>query len=153
MLSFNETFIAVPLYRLYKSSLRNHFYTISTYEADNAVSNLDYILEGIAGLVSESPADCQLVPVHRLVVTTETIHNHFYTTDEYEAAIAESTLGYIREGIAFYCAASIDTCGASSAFYRYNLEGNHFYTTDINEGNDVVGSGGTFEGILCYIWS
>jgi len=42
---------AVPLYRLYNGSAQNHFYTISAGERDNAVNNLGYRFEAVAGWV------------------------------------------------------------------------------------------------------
>ncbi|NUP11835.1 MAG: hypothetical protein HOW73_37785 [Polyangiaceae bacterium] len=46
---------AVPLYRLYLAPNNWHFYTISAAERDNAVVNLGWTDEGIAGYVWTSP--------------------------------------------------------------------------------------------------
>lgn len=46
---------AVPLYRTYSSAANDHFYTLSATERDNAVANLGYISEGIAGYVWTAP--------------------------------------------------------------------------------------------------
>lgn len=42
---------SAPLYRLYRSSNNDHFYTTSAVERDNAITNLEYVDEGIAGYV------------------------------------------------------------------------------------------------------
>lgn len=46
---------AVPLYRLYHSEQNNHFFTTSAPERDNAVNNLGYRFERIAGYVWPKP--------------------------------------------------------------------------------------------------
>lgn len=143
----------MPLYRLYRSVSGNHFYTTSIDEANNAASGIGYNREGIAGFVSSTTSsNCQLKPVYRLY-KSGAMDDHFYTTNEFEASTAEAVHGYKREGIAYYCAASLNDCGASLAFYRYYRGSDHFYTADLSEGHNVVAGGGTFEGILCYIWA
>ena len=42
---------AAPLYKLYKESANNHFYTVSAPERDNAVNNLGYLDQGILGYI------------------------------------------------------------------------------------------------------
>lgn len=46
---------SVPLYRLHQASSLNHFYTLNPGERDNAVNNLGYVSEGIAGYVWRAP--------------------------------------------------------------------------------------------------
>jgi hypothetical protein len=41
----------VPLYRLYRAGTGNTFYTMSTEEADNAVSQYSYARQGVTGYV------------------------------------------------------------------------------------------------------
>lgn len=45
---------AIPLFRVYSEAAENHFYTISGAERDNAINNLGYRDEGIAGYVWQS---------------------------------------------------------------------------------------------------
>lgn len=46
-----ETCGAIPLYRAFSGAAGNHFYTVSAPERDNAVANLGYVDEGVAGWV------------------------------------------------------------------------------------------------------
>lgn len=46
---------AKPLYRVFSEAAQNHFYTTSAPERDNAVNNLGYRDEGIAGYIWGSP--------------------------------------------------------------------------------------------------
>lgn len=133
-----------PLYRLYNANSGDHFYTTSIDEANNAASNLHFNREGVTGIVSTSPSEF-LIPVYRLYRSGKN-DDHFYTNSDIEASHAE-TLGYRREGIAFYCSNGNDW-DMTLTLYRYNRGSDHFYTTDLNEG---AASGGSFEGILCYI--
>jgi len=140
----------VPLYRLYRPSSDDHFYTTSFEEATNAVRKLGYTSEGSPGLVA-STAQAGLKPVYRLYKPAAR-DDHFYTQGEAEAQNANTKLGYQREGIAYYCPPT-NYCGATLGFIRYFRGTDHFYTTSIEEGNkNVIPHGGKHEGILCHIW-
>ncbi|XP_037024587.1 cell wall integrity and stress response component 4-like isoform X2 [Bradysia coprophila] len=146
----------VPLWRLYRPLSNNHFYTTSESEAHNAVLSYSYLREGSPGTVAESASDCtcekNFVPVYRLY-RPGILDDHFYTASEDEAIKAQSTYGYIREGIEYYCSLNGDVCGATRPLYRYWRGTDHFYTSNIDEGNrNVIPFGGTYEGIICYIW-
>ncbi|KAG4066269.1 hypothetical protein HA402_000493 [Bradysia odoriphaga] len=141
----------VTLHRLLNSKSGNHFYTASIDEATNAVTALHFTYQGIAGSVATSPLDCQLQPVYRLYKSGKR-DDHFYTTNDFEATTAAAKFGYTREGIAFYCASAINQCGATLAFNRYLQGRDHLYTTDLTEGHQIAAGGGSFEGIMCYIW-
>lgn len=45
----------VPLYRLYRAGTGNTFHTMSTKEADDAVSQYFYTRQGITGYVYTTP--------------------------------------------------------------------------------------------------
>lgn len=128
---------------------------MSLNEANNALSTMGYVREYSPGMVAASATDCScgasLIPVIRLYRpwTKDVSNDHFYTQSEQEANNAVTNLGYIREGIAFYCADQINYCGATLPLYRYQRQVEHFYTTSLAEGNAVVGR---YEGITCYIW-
>lgn len=142
----------MPLYRLFRGgSSGNHFYTISQEEANNAIKYASYVGEGYAAYVASSYGHCSCaiptVPVYRLYKSGKN-EDHFYTASDSEAIKFANTLGYAREGIGFYCQLAAG-CGATLPLYRYLRDNDHFYTTDIIEGNK---SGGIFEGITCYVW-
>ncbi|KAG4079593.1 hypothetical protein HA402_011240 [Bradysia odoriphaga] len=154
----------VPLHRLYHSVVRDHFYTTSTREADNAATSLCYVREMSPGLVATNQCDCEcgasLQPVIRLYKKTNAASpnrrdDHFYTTNSTEATEAVKSLGYKRVGTAYYCSAVKDKCGAKLALHRYFLLGSdHFYTTSLSEGQKAVTSGeGVYEGIMCFTWA
>jgi hypothetical protein len=46
---------STPLYRVFSSAANNHFYTTSVAERDNAVANLGYVDQGLAGYVWTAP--------------------------------------------------------------------------------------------------
>jgi hypothetical protein len=50
----------IPLFRLFSSSLHDHFYTTSAAERDQALSRFGYIDEGIAAYVL--PTQCESSP-------------------------------------------------------------------------------------------
>lgn len=129
----------------------NHFYTTSSDEATNAVAALHFTYQGKAGSVATSSSNCQLQPVYRLYKSGKR-DDHFYTTSDFEATTAVANSGYTREGIAYYCASGLNECGATLAFNRYNQGNDHFYTTDLTEGHNTVATGGSYEGVMCYIW-
>ncbi|KAG4072235.1 hypothetical protein HA402_005957 [Bradysia odoriphaga] len=116
----------VPLHRLYHRVVRDHFYTTSTREADNAATSLGYIREMSPGLVATNQCDCEcgasLQPVIRLYKKTNAAgpnrrDDHFYTTNSTEATEAVKSLGYKRVGTAYYCSAVKDKCGAKLALH------------------------------------
>lgn len=126
-----------------------HFYVTSLSELTDAVLLHNYAQEFQTAKVSTNESTCRLKPVYRLYK-----NEHFYTTSDAEASAAVNADGYTKEGIAFYCAANLNECGATKPFHRYLIGGfDHFYTGDINEGNGVIQRGGKYEGILCYTWA
>lgn len=137
----------MALYRLRSS--KDHFYTASLDEAMDEVSKYNYTYEGRIGSVPTTASECQLKAVYRLL--NQGSNDHFYTTNHDEATNA-TLIGYSREGIAFYCAASVNECGATVTFYRFIIGSDHFYTTNVDEGFTAVKGGGKYEGIMCYIW-
>lgn len=139
----------MPLYRLRNVRNYDHFYTTSVGEAMAAVASKDYISEFVATKVSTAPSvssDCLLIPVYRLYNNE---NDHFYTANLWEA---NGAVGYVVDGIAFYCAANANECGATEAFHRYYVGKDHLYATNVHEGFLVVRNGGKYEGVLCYTW-
>lgn len=68
-----KTASTVPLYRLVKSEFggTNHFYTIDMAEANNAIINLGWTAEGIAGYVAPKQFP-GTVPLYRLYMGCQT---------------------------------------------------------------------------------
>ncbi|KDR84285.1 hypothetical protein GALMADRAFT_237037 [Galerina marginata CBS 339.88] len=91
----------IPFYRVYNPTVVNHFYTTSTAERDNAVNNLGYNNEGIAGYVY-GDAQCDGLPLYRL--WSAKAQNDFYTMDaqEVQDVISGDADGYSNEGIRAY---------------------------------------------------
>lgn len=62
-----------PLYRLYRSDIGDHFYTIHPNERDSAVAHLKYRYEGITGYVAAGPLP-GMIPFYRLLATDVSRH-------------------------------------------------------------------------------
>lgn len=92
-----EKGMTIPLLRMFNAQVKDHFYTTSEGERDNAVQKLGYQSEGVTGHVFKTQI-CGSVPLHRLY--NPAAKNHFYTTSEPEANNAAVALGYQREGVA-----------------------------------------------------
>ncbi|KAJ6641622.1 hypothetical protein Bhyg_06562, partial [Pseudolycoriella hygida] len=130
-----EAVATVPLQRLRGVKTGDHFYTTSVAEAMAAAGSKAYVSEGVATRVSTSTtSECSLIPVYRYFNNR---NDHFYTNNQAEG---NGAAGYVSEGIAFYCAANENDCGATQAFYRYYFNSEHFYTTNVQEGFNVVGA-------------
>jgi hypothetical protein len=71
----------VPLYRMYKGSIDDHFYTTSETEKNITVSSYGYTYEGIAGYVRTTKVPNH-VPLYR--AWNPGICDHFYTTSMQE---------------------------------------------------------------------
>jgi hypothetical protein len=92
--------MAAPLYRLYNAAVKDHFYTMSAAERNNAVAADGYTYEGIAAYVFSTQV-AGSVPLYRLY--NAGVKDHFYTTDAAERDRATSAAGgYQYEGIACY---------------------------------------------------
>ncbi|MBW4061660.1 hypothetical protein HJC99_03780 [Candidatus Saccharibacteria bacterium] len=76
-----------------------HFYTISQDEANNAVRQYGYRIEGPAFVAEPNPA-AGLMPVYRL----RNAHNsdHLFTTSQAEVNSAIASCGYLMDGVAWY---------------------------------------------------
>ncbi|KAH7698939.1 hypothetical protein AAVH_33962, partial [Aphelenchoides avenae] len=93
---------SVELYRLYRHENHDHFYTTSQPERANAIAQLGYKDEGIAGYVYQaSGAGCpcpELRPLYRTFHAAPIV-DHFYTMDSAERAQV-LVHGHTDEGIA-----------------------------------------------------
>ncbi len=131
--------------RDYKHAIRDHFYTTSSSEKDNAVK-LNYIDERIEGYVFSPdalrpPETACLKPL--LCYWNSVTKKHFYTSAWGELGVLKNNWVYERfEG---YVAATSD-CYAPGAQPLYRLWSDssqkHFYTASLDEANRAVAQSG-----------
>ena len=142
----------VPLYRLLKNGTGNHFYTTSATERDYTVNHYGYKYEGIAGYVfSTQVADS--VPLFRLVLTTSTALDHFYTTSAAERDNAVKTYSYKYEGIQCYVLPT-QMKGTTPLYRLVNGTPDHFYTISSTEKDNAVKNYGyKYEGVAGYMFA
>ena len=149
------------LYRYWKSSISDHFYTTNIKEigtsARGLVGHHGYTSEGTQCLVYTRQV-AGSVPLYRYWKSD--IGDHFYTTSSNEIGTTTPGVtgnhGYISEGVAGYCFPHA-TAG-TIPLYRYwkASVGDHFYTTYSGEiGTTVPGQVGQHgyvsEGVACYV--
>jgi len=138
-----------PVYRLYKPSVQDHFYTTSESEKNNAVQNLGYRDEGIEWYSPDRQV-AGTTPLYRLYKGGENA-NHFYTTNADERDNAANNLGYRKEGTEGYLFTSPSP--ALVPVYRLyrGRDDDHFYTTSKAErDNAATNLGYRKEGIVGY---
>jgi hypothetical protein len=91
------SFSTTPLYRLYKGSVPDHFYTTSDTEKASAMAS-GYVDEGNIGNCSPSAASGKTTLLYRLRSTIS--GDHFYTTSAAERDNAIAVYNYVSEGTA-----------------------------------------------------
>lgn len=140
------------VYRFFNSENGSHFYTSSSAERDQVLTNLpQYQYEGNT-FGSNATADNGGVAVHRFF--NSATGTHFYTSSEEERQSIENTLSHFQyEGISYYAHGS-DT-GSNDALYRFfNTEnGTHFFTTSETERDNIINTLGhyNYEGVAYYV--
>jgi hypothetical protein len=131
--------------------MAGHFYTTNAVERDNAIHNLGYNDEGIAGYVYTGPA-AGPAPLYRAYHAATDAH--FYTMSLAEMDNATNRLGYAAEGIAcdVYGPAH---AGAEPLYRAYRAASNdHFYTANAAELTHAVQQlGYAAEGVAGYVFS
>ena len=151
----------VSLYRYWRHSGTDHFYTTDINEIGTAtagaVGRFDYRSEGIQCLIYSQLVE-ESVPLYRYF--RGGVRDHFYTTNSKE--IGTTTVGrrgnhgYSSEGIVGYCFPSAKP-GTIPLYRYYHQHGvDHFYTTNPLEiGTTTVGAVGRHgyraEGIACFV--
>jgi RHS repeat-associated protein len=97
----------VPLYRMYKydqgNNTRDHFYTISRTERDQAISSMGYKDEGVECYVSGRNYVGSL-PLFRLYLDSQ--NSHYYTTSVSDRDAKIASQGYVFEKIEGYLSSS-----------------------------------------------
>jgi Repeat of unknown function (DUF5648) len=141
---------AVPLFRVYDANAGDHFYTTSVAQRNNAITNLAYSDEGIAGYVFPTQ-ELHTVPLYRLWSRRAT--DHFYTISTAQRDSAVANKGYVDEGIAAYVYPDTE-CGGDPFYRSYNPELlDHFYTVREAEWDRSSTIGWNKEGIAAYIFA
>jgi len=92
-----SSFSTTEFFRLWKSSVPDHFYTASAAERDSSIAS-GYLLEGNIGYCSPSAVSGKTTELYRLVSLTS--GEHFYTTSAAERDNAVAALNYRSEGVA-----------------------------------------------------
>lgn len=122
------------LYAKYRPATGSMFYTLSQASGNSA---------GFTEIYTLNVCDNNISPIFRLYNGGNTI-NHFYTPSRSERYTARQKHGYRYEGVAFYV-----TNGGTSPVYRLfsSAQGNHLYTTSVNEKDSAARHGFRYEGI------
>ncbi|KAJ2911525.1 hypothetical protein MD484_g8889, partial [Candolleomyces efflorescens] len=145
--------LASPLYRMWKPTVKDHFYTIDPTEYDRAAKQFGYTKEGITGYVFRN-APAGTAPLFRL--WNPRTSDHLYTMSVAERDWVVGHQGYSSEGTVghIYPTKSKLTCMLSKPLYRvFNTAVNdHFYTASSEERiRSIVKYGYTDEGVAGWI--
>jgi len=166
----------VNVYRYYKHSVGDHFYTINPSEIGTTIPGQvgkgGYKFEGIIGSLESADTEMDdfgvgvnAVDLHRY--WNSQLTDHLYTTDPDEIGTITpgqtGNLGYKYEsslGLCFKLDDGVDVPAGLVPLYRYYRAAveNHFYTTNPDEiGTITPGQTGRWgyksEGTECYIYS
>lgn len=118
-----------PLFRSYNNQTGDHFYTLSEFERNAALSG-GYVSEGIACYLYANQAS-GTTPLYRLLAPA--VGDHFYTTSSAERDTVLAGGAYSDEGIAGYV---LPTAGeGTTPLYRLytTVTSDHFYTISRGE--------------------
>ncbi len=149
---------SVPLRRSYNGSVKDHFYTASPAEADNAARVFGYTTEVAPCNIFTQQYD-GTVPLFRLY--NGAVIDHFYTTNAAEKDRAIAQDGYAFEAVAGYVYyanhdATAVSCDGGELEVRplYRLysgkDTDHFYTSDAAERDRAMTQGYADEGVVGY---
>lgn len=138
--SFDQAADLPVVFRLYQPATGDHFYTMSSIEAAQAL-RLGYVEEGVPFANEQNrPA---LIDVFRFYNAVS--GDHFYTTSvEERDEVINKIDDYIYEGIAFQVAAGAEPGTAPIHRFFDAGSGDHMYSFDPYEG---LASGYVYEGI------
>jgi hypothetical protein len=127
---------SVALFRGYKQSGNDHFYTIDVPEFQRAVTQLGFVEEGIAGFVMK-PTSSGGCPANTLALFrfyNQNAQDHFYTTSVQEKNSIISAGGQMKFERVEACMPTSPSAGTRKfeRFYRYfssPSSGSGFWTT------------------------
>ncbi|MBV5327356.1 MAG: hypothetical protein JZU65_06915 [Chlorobium sp.] len=123
-----------PLYRLYKSSIKDHFYTTSTAERDTAMNSMGFTYERSEGFISTTNF-IGAIPLYRLYHTTNDVHFYTSSSTERDAKIA---LGFVMEKIEGYLYPAQAEWTTPLYYAEHTSNSDHFYTTNKDEIRNAV---------------
>lgn len=130
------------VYRSYKGSTGEHFYTPSASEA----ACCGFVVEFADYFYVYTSAAANLVALNRCVLAG---NMHFLTT----TSNCEGAVGSTNEGPIGYVAQAA-TCGAVPLYRLASTStADHLYTTSASERQTALGSGYLDEGITGYVWN
>ncbi|EIM85384.1 uncharacterized protein STEHIDRAFT_59836, partial [Stereum hirsutum FP-91666 SS1] len=139
-----------PFYRAYSASAIDHYYTTSSEQLNNAVTNHGYVFQGVTGNVLASQSNItDSEPLYRLYSSTAT--DHFYTASAAQLDTAVNTHGFTFEAVQAWIYPS-QVCGSIPLLRNYNAQGtDHFYTTNETEYESAVAGGDKGEGVVGHV--
>ena len=142
--------VFVPLYRLYKNSIHDHYYTTIPAHRDDYVQNKGYTYEKIECYISDRPfdhPDCGAL-FHLWDINNDI---HFYTSDESEKAIKMGQ-GFSDQGpVGYIYTAPAD--GMVPFYYvEHQTNTDHFYTISKFEFDNATDNYGFVDkGVVGYV--
>ena len=140
----------VPIFRLLNRENGKHLYTSSSTERDT-LSGLYFNYEGIA---YNAPINSNQ-PLYRFYKPSS--GHHFYTASnaEKDQLVANNSLGYMYEGIAYNVYSAESAPSGSIPVYRFYepFGGRHFYTSSGQERAEIISKllHWQFEGIAFFV--
>ena len=136
--SCSSVFTDTTLRRFFKSSIHDHFYTISSYHAQNAVAN-GYVEETSPGKVSSTWFSGS-VPLYRFWNPYPN-EIHYYTTSNSQI-LGPILQGFAFEGIEGYIYPSQQS-GTTPLYHLYHQSyTDHLYTINSNEKQTAISTWG-----------
>ena len=136
-----------PFYRLYKSSIKDHFYTIDSLERVSAINTQGFNFERIEGFISLTNF-VGSIPLYRLYKSGADIH--YYTTSSTELE-NKKTAGYTHERTYYIYKTQLEW---TTPLYYASSSANtdNFYTTSKYEyDNAVTKLSFTGNGVIGYV--
>ncbi|MFC1732035.1 N-acetylmuramoyl-L-alanine amidase [candidate division KSB1 bacterium] len=135
--SCSSIFNDATLRRFYKSSIKDHFYTINISHANNAIVN-GYVEETSQGKVSRTWFSGS-IPLYKMYHISQEIH--YYTTQvpQIQGPLSQ---GFVMEGIEGYMYSNSAT-GRTPLYHLYhNTNTDHLYTISSDEKQNAITSYG-----------
>ena len=134
-----------PFYRLYNSSIKDHFYTTSSTERDD-IANKGFLYERIEGFVS-STSFTGTVPLYRYYNSAKDVH--YYSTNASDSTISSG--GYAFEN-AYYIYPTQQEWTSPLYYASHATNTDNFYTTSWYEYQNAIKSWKfTGNGIIGYV--